>query len=238
MNINPQNSPGIVTILSIDIGIKNLGLVLFEATDDFVLKKCLRLELIDITRFHHPGGCQICSLKHEKTICDWMSHVFLTFEDMFVECEVILIERQPPIGLVSVEQSIFTKYRDKCHLVSPNSVHCFHAFKTRSYKKRKIMSEKLFGEFLKTRGSEGRGSEGRSSECKVLREYQTYPRKHDLADAYTQAAYWCAKKRKKKLHRANRIARLQRQTTYKGKRLSVGDLLEKFKYKKEKTVSE
>ena len=80
------------------------------------------------------------------------------------------------------------------------------------------MAEKLFRKFLKTRSPH------------LLPKYQTFERKHDLADAYTQSAYWCGKKRKEKIQIDNRTKMLRRKTVYNGERILIGDLFEKFKY--------
>jgi hypothetical protein len=61
----------------------------------------------------------IVELYHDKIICDYMTHLFKKFKSVFDSVDQILIERQPPTGLVAVEELIMREYRNKSKLISP-----------------------------------------------------------------------------------------------------------------------
>ena len=141
-------------VLSIDVGIKNLALVLINVCRIYKLssdnnqlpmlrRKPLHLEVcqaicIDITTHIHNKvtKCE-CKLGHERNITDWMEHVYQEHGDMMQEADLILIERQPLTGLVAVEQSIYAKYRPKAHLICPRSMHKYFEMKNLTYDERK-----------------------------------------------------------------------------------------------------
>jgi hypothetical protein len=134
------------SILCIDIGVKHLGLAAMicdKETYDF--REIVGVDLMDITTFPHPDGVckKSCCLKHAKTFADWMEHVFVYYDIIFSKVDKILIERQPPGGFVVVEQLIYSRYRDKCELIAPNSVHKFFKIGMYDYDERKEKVEEI-----------------------------------------------------------------------------------------------
>jgi|TARA_Y100000389_G_C17427454_1_gene500439 hypothetical protein len=163
---------------SIDIGIQHLGLLKVETTEDFDIKKIIKFDLVDIQIFHpdiqaSDTGCQ---LHHSKCFADWMSHVFVNYSNYF-DSPNIVIERQPPCGLVAIEQLIFFNYRTKCTLISPNSVHAQNGISCLDYDERKIYCEKMFLSFLA------------KSAPSMLKKARQLERLHDVADAFVQIRY-------------------------------------------------
>lgn len=111
-------------IVSVDIGVKHLGISLSSVNKDFTLEEVIWLDMIDITKFHDCDK-KNCHLYHKKTLCDYLEHLFYVHSELFDIIDWFLLERQPPGGYVAVEQLIFSKFRDRSILISPNSIHAY-----------------------------------------------------------------------------------------------------------------
>lgn len=173
-------------VLSIDIGIKNLAMMLLECNENYTISDIVWFELLDITDFCHLDreSKKTCKLFHTKTISDWLSHIFFLHKELFDLCEIILVEKQPPQGHVSVEQLIFFHFREKCVLVYPRSVHKFYNWgPTVDYEARKLKSVDILLYRLKT-----------TKRPWLIEQFEKLSRKHDISDAYIQASYFLFKK--------------------------------------------
>lgn len=174
-------------ILSIDVGVKNLGISLSSCTFEFVFVELIWFETVDITRFGHKTkqeerNCQIRhGLHHQKTYADYVSHLISNYQGAFDECDIILIERQPPGGYVMVEQLIFSEFRYKSVLIHPLSVHKFFGWTTMkyTYDERKVKSAQVMMYIL------------RSGDREYLKDkYECKHRKHDASDTVCFLLYW------------------------------------------------
>ena len=190
-------------VLSIDIGIKNLGYVYCKMNlvppeinkykarlinNDYTLNKSNTLKNIrvldcnrvDITHVKHNlvKYCD-CKLHHDNCIPDYLDH-FIQETPHFEECDVLILERQPPVGITNVQDLLFTKFREKVLLISPGSIHKFFNFN----------SEKVSDE------TERYNARKEKSECvaqSYLTNYKTFTtniRKHDIADALLMIIYY------------------------------------------------
>jgi len=168
-------------VLSIDVGLIHFGLSLSEVRDDGTLLEVFWVDLIDITTYTHRNKKEICDMYHTKTISDWVDHMLHENLPFFEKADVILIERQPPMGLVAVEQLIFSKYRNKTHLVSPRNVHSYFNLTQFDYDQRKIYSEKIAFSYIPEY---------------LYDHLLTFDRFHDVADSICILIYWCNKKKK------------------------------------------
>ena len=180
-------------ILSIDIGIINLGYVFAEVEiiTSFSGSKYKNLKLnenyksitnsvnvidcnrIDITNVKH-NTVKICDclLHHERCIPDYLDHFIQEKQNLFDTADIILIERQPPVGITNVQDLLFTKFRSKVLLISPNSVHKY--FKLSSeYLVRKIESEKISEIYLSN-----------------FTNFSNNIRKHDISDALLMIIFY------------------------------------------------
>lgn len=205
-------------VLSLDVGIKHLGLSVTLLNEDYSIMEIIWIDLIDIQVFLHKDGPtkKDCKLNHTKTFCDWMNHVFQENMNLFNNADIILIERQPPMGLVGIEQLIFSRWRDKAELVSPNSMHKFFRIGHYDYEQRKVETEKI------------------AQKCLDNYSYLVcnFDRKHDIADSICMMLFWIDNKkrenqsmiRKEKLKRIVYDRRLDR---YK---MSVDDWFEQFRF--------
>lgn len=204
-------------ILSIDIGVKNLGLSVTIANEDFTLREILFIDLIDMTTFVHPEGLKKdCKLQHTKSMADWLEHIFVFHAMFFEQCNYILIERQPPQGLVVVEQLIFSKYRSKAVLVHPCSMHKYFCIGHLDYECRKHETEKICLMHLEHED--------------VVEKYKSYSRKHDIADSVCLMLFWLHQQKidyeeEKRREKARNI-----KLTLIGSNMTMDEWFEQFRY--------
>lgn len=203
-----------LNILIIDVGVHHLGMVLARINKDYTGPQIIDINLINITKYTHNNvSSDKCTLYHEKTFHDWMTHVFIE-HTAFDEADIILVERQPPLGFVVIEQIIFGKYRHKTHLIHPRNVHSFMNITHLDYDGRKEKSEILGKKYL-------------SSE--QLQEIMTFERSHDITDGICMLLYWLNKKNKE--HR-DLLSRQYLQTQRNSLEYrETSDYFEQFRYK-------
>lgn len=201
-------------VLSIDVGVIHLGISVSILNKDYTLKEIVWVDNIDITDYKHTK-CLIseCKLYHTKTFSDWIEHVIQENKEYFEDSDMIIIEKQPPAGFVVVEQLIFSKYRNKTTIVSPNSVHKYFNFFDLDYDKRKEYSIKIGDRFLSE---------------KLIEKSKTFDRRHDISDSICIMLYFINKKQNeyKKIQRKKEIERI----TTDSKGLNVFEKLEMFRY--------
>ena len=112
-----------------------------------------------------------CTLHHENCIPDYLDH-FIQEHPMFEQCDILLIERQPPVGITNVQDLLFTRFRDKVLLISPNSVHSYFGL-SNDYDDRKVNSERIAHTFLSE-----------------FNNFTLNHRKHDISDALLMIIYY------------------------------------------------
>lgn len=162
-------------LLGVDVGIVHLALVSVTAWQDTGAVEVTAVRLIDLTTLPCPVGC---TLRHSNNIVDRMEHLFAAHEGVFAAADEICIERQPLGGLVHVEALIYSRFRAKAQMVSPNAMH-HHFGLPRDYDARKVATVALAAPYL----------------TGFQRELAAMPRVHDVADAvclclfYTRARH-------------------------------------------------
>ena len=160
-------------VISIDVGIINLGIVQSIVEWDNII--VLDAHLVDMTQ---PCNTRDCKLHHTKNMVDRVDHVIQKYRQIFDWADVVLIEKQPIMGLISVEQLFFDRMRDKVMFVHPVSMHAHFGIRHLNYEQRK--------EFLVNKTSDYlRGT-----------VFDKLERKHDLADAMAMTIYWRRKQGK------------------------------------------
>ena len=203
-------------ILSIDVGVIHLGISLSLLNMDYTLKEIIWVDNIDITDYKHKK-CLIseCKLYHTKTFSDWIEHVIQENKEYFDDSDIIIIEKQPPLGFVVVEQLIFSKYRYKTTLISPNSVHKYFNFYNLDYDKRKEFSIKIADRFLSE---------------KLIERSKLFDRRHDISDSVCIMLYFINKKQEeyKKIQRKKELEKITIDT----KGINIFQKLETFRYYK------
>ena len=177
------------TVLSIDIGIVNLGYVYAEMSfpdihiDGSRYKtKCnlkrnneniriLACDKINITCMHHKRvPYDKCTLMHDNCIPDYLDH-FVQEHNMFETCDILLLERQPPVGITNVQDLLFKQFRHKVILISPNTIHSYFGMSS-EYDTRKQQSETISKSFLHDQTN-----------------FKKHIRKHDISDALLFVLY-------------------------------------------------
>lgn len=158
-------------IISIDIGLYHLGII-GAIVQNKTIQNIDLCELVDLKSLTEFCDFPNCKLYHSLCIADYMSHFFQSFDFNLNHADLILIEQQPPQGLVSVEQLIVFKYRKKIKMVNPTKMHHHFNIHNLTYERRKEFtvkySEKHLNEF--------------KSFCQLKR-------KHDLGDAFCILKY-------------------------------------------------
>ena len=158
-------------ILSIDIGILNLGYVFAEVGESIKVIECNR---VNITHMKHNNvqRCN-CTLHHDFCIPDYLDHFIQENQYLFEECDIILIERQPIMGLMNVQDLLFSRFREKVKLISPNKIHKYFGMTKGAYELRKMESELIANEYLQ-----------------FFTTFVSNQRKHDMADAMLMIVYY------------------------------------------------
>jgi len=163
------------SILAIDIGIINLGYVFVEITENVL--KVIECNKVNITNMKHNkiSRCN-CNLYHENCIPDYVDHFIQEHSHLFQQADKILIERQPPVGITNVQDLIFTRFRNKVKLISPNSIHKFFKMTKNDYDTRKIESQQLTKHYLEN-----------------FETFNQLIRQHDVTDAMLLVMYYNTK---------------------------------------------
>jgi hypothetical protein len=173
-------------ILAIDVGLLNLALIGVDLPENYLERQEVILEkeiffceLIDITQLIIECNDPNCKLYHDKIICDYMTHLFKKYKNIFESANEILVERQPPFGIVAVQELIMREYRNKCQLISPNAMLKFFGILQFEYPERKVLTEKIAMEYLSS-----------------IKIFVFNERRHDMADSLCLILYYLSIKRK------------------------------------------
>lgn len=168
------------TVLSIDIGIHHLGLSVGLIDKAWNLLEITWVNLINITEYSHNLVCEEeCKLQHCRCVADWLEHVFQEYEPVFREVDYILLERQPLQGLVAIEQVIYYRWRFKCSLVSPRSMHKHFMIGYYDYERRKEKTVQIASKVFWN--------------DRAIEYYNKCIRQHDIADSICLMMYWLKK---------------------------------------------
>ena len=170
--------------LSIDVGILNLAILeidVIKENHQLKISEIKNCHLINITELVEWCSDKECTLQHNKCISDYMSHLFKNYP-IFEQADKILVERQPLMGLVAVQEIINYQYSDKVELVSPNGMHAFFGINGKSgvaekdYEMRKNFVTKYAEPYLNK-----------------FKTFNELDRKHDLGDTVCLLKYWLSK---------------------------------------------
>jgi len=164
-------------IVSIDVGLLNLGLLVAEVAEDYMLDRIIAAHKIDLRQLAHTTVARKnCLLHHANCTADRVMHVIQEHRAYFDRAEKVLIERQPLCGLTDVEQVFMALLRDKTVLVSPNAMHKHFDIGHLNYDGRKVATTRLANQHLEHDPV-----------------WKTLTRKHDVADAYCLMMFWLSR---------------------------------------------
>ena len=134
---------------------------------------CHYAEKIDITDFACGPNCE---LHHDSVMADWVAHFIRRHEAYLNAADVVLIERQPPMGHRCTEQLLFNAYRDKAVLIHPRSFHRFFNVSMMNYDDRKRALVAKAKRYL--------------AGSKTAQAALSQERAHDVADAILFSVYY------------------------------------------------
>ena len=214
--------------LSFDIGITHLAFNLIELEMDDLLVdplpiRVLQTETVDIANIPHKRVTQkACTLYHSGQVSDRMAHFFQEYEPQwseFGEIAQVFLERQPPLGVTSVEALLFQRYRHKVHQIAPQSMH-------------KWMK-------ISHLDSKGRKTATIAAATPYLQHFYTFSklaRKHDQSDALMLFLYAMHKRAQQKQSRILQRERNQRMNEHFQYFSGTGmnEFFEGFRFKKKK----
>jgi hypothetical protein len=174
-------------VASFDIGIRNLAACFCKVHDetyeieyvssiykfDLYLERCCSLD---------RRKCAACKRTRRGGMdeIDGLYHVLAgPLKDELKRSSVILVERQPPQGIVTVQAILYERFIDRIRLMSPQKMHKFFNINGLDYEGRKKQVEILAREVLCQKATED-----------VVARYDALPRKHDVADALCFVSYF------------------------------------------------
>jgi capsid protein len=102
--------------------------------------------------------------------------------DAFTLADVVLIEQQPIGGHTAVEQLLYSRFREKAHLVSPCAMHKFYGIRSEDYEGRKRFVERSVLQL-------------KNIDANVRIQIQEMERRHDVCDAICMARFWYSRHR-------------------------------------------
>jgi len=172
-------------ILSLDIGAINMAYVFCQLSpievDDmdgmtYVPTPLATDRLSIVNCIHNHVSAAECTLHHSSNWCDRVAHFVAELRHILPHSpDIVLIEKQPPLGFVQIEQLLVSTFRDKMVLVNPITVHTWlglkHGQSTREW--RKEVAIKTGGHYLAQ-----------------FSQYSNDDRKHDMADAMTMILFY------------------------------------------------
>ncbi len=128
-------------LVGVDVGVTNLALSVVEVPDDCTEARVLDINLINTQHFEHTRvPRRTCTLGHTGMACDRVAHVVQERQHVFDAAREIVIERQPPGGLRDVEQVFVTMFRQRCHVMAPQTMHAHIGSSGYEYDERKRVS--------------------------------------------------------------------------------------------------
>lgn len=150
--------------MGIDVGYSSLGLVCVETCENY---EEIYVEYVEKIDLRDIPCTESCILKHSSDVVDRISHFIQHYQVRFDKADLILVERQPPGGLKDVQALLFSHFRHKCSLVSPNTMHRHFNLPMGEYEKRKEMTVELARPHMNH-----------------LHNFNKLRRQHDVADAF------------------------------------------------------
>lgn len=154
-------------LVGIDVGYKNIGLVMADCQNEKVSVEFFKRINISILDHNRVSFCN-CKIPHTNELSDLIAHFVQEYKEIFDAADQIIVERQPPGGLTNVETLLHYIFRDKVILVSPVSMHKHFGMGHLDYDNRKIRTEEIAGKYM---------------------DLSNLTRKHDVADAFCMIMY-------------------------------------------------
>jgi hypothetical protein len=162
-------------IVSVDIGLPHFAFVACICVlEEHVwwIKSIHSYHMFDIRQFT-CGGYLECHLSHEKCAVDYVAHLEKNYP-VFKQADCILVEQQPPRGLMGIQECLHYTFRKTVKMVAPRSIHAAFGILKYTYEQRKEWTTAFATSYLSL----------------FHLNLQDYDRKHDIADALCQLVYY------------------------------------------------
>lgn len=153
-------------IVGVDVGITHLGLAELDTGPDGSDRRVGALALVDIMLYGSDGGDA-----GPVELYDRLDAFARDHDRLFSRADVVAIERQPLVGLQCVQLFFLSRWRRKCVLVSPNTLHRRFLPTGLDYDERKAAMERVAHGICADCGVDWAGRSAR------------WVRRHDVADA-------------------------------------------------------
>ncbi len=111
-------------VVSIDVGIKNLGICAF----DFVSNKVVFWDNACLV----PGGRYLPAMNVE-----YVRNFVNKHQGLFANASVVLVERQMRCNMRIIESILQTMFFEKCYVISPRCIKVHYDISTRNYRSNK-----------------------------------------------------------------------------------------------------
>ena len=171
-----------------DVGLFNMGIVVAQINKGNIenILDCKQINIKELIQYCDHN----CNLEHNNCIADYMSHLFRDYK-YFENADVILIERQPPQGFISIQEITNFKYRKKVVMISPNQMHNYFRISGLTYERRKEFTVEYARRWLT-------GFQDFTNE-----------RNHDIADAFCILSYYLTMLQNNEIKRKSTIKNFQ-----------------------------
>lgn len=182
-------------VASFDIGIRNLAACFCKVHDETFEIECVS-SIYKFDLYMERCGtmdrnkCAACKRTRRGGMdeIDGLYHVLAgPLRDELKRSDIILVERQPPQGIMTVQAILYERFIDRIRLMSPQKMHAFFDMTGLDYEGRKKRVEVLAREVLCQKASED-----------TVARYDALPRKHDVADALCFVSYYAGLQAKSK----------------------------------------
>lgn len=156
-------------VIAIDVGIKNLGLCVF----DFATAKFVFWDNVSLV----PNG-RYLPADNVQYVLNFVKH----YENFFNEASVVLVERQMRCNMRIVEAVIQTLFFDKCVIINARSVKAHYQLGTKNYRMNKQRAVEWTTSFLQNNTD--------AFTPGVTTAFTVKNKKDDLADSLLLVTYY------------------------------------------------
>lgn len=156
-------------IVAIDVGIKNLGLCVF----DFCTGKIVHWDCVTLV----PSGRYIPANNVE-----YVRNFVHRYNHYFSCAQMVLVERQIRCNMRIVEAILQTMFHDKCTIISARSVKMHYDLSTKNYRANKQKAVQWAGDFLR--------ANPHAFEVEASGNWHVQRKQDDLADSLLLVMYY------------------------------------------------
>lgn len=155
-------------VIAIDVGIKNLGLCVF----DMLTAKVIKWDNVSLV----PGGRYTPALNVQYVL-----HFISEHKDVFENASAVIVERQMRCNMRIIEAVFQTLYYDRCKVINPRCVKAHYKISMRNYRANKVAAVEWTKEFVRNNPNAFTNGSLQSFNCR---------KQDDLADALLLCLYY------------------------------------------------